>query len=204
MKSKFAVFGAVVALLFCAVSVSAQQNELSLTVGVMKPGKSGVSNGFTTADVGSSFAIQADYSARVFTVGLASLYFDVPIAVVPKSTFNTDSVLTVRSYSSLYFTPGLKLKLLPLGKVSPYLVAGGGLARLNPSSELNNGQPSGSDASIHAAYSIGGGVDVKCAPHISLRGEIRDYNTVSPVFDLIPFETRSNNVFITGGIVLRF
>src|ERR1051326_8988914 len=100
MKAKLAISGAVIALLLCAVSASAQQNELSLTVGVMKPGKSGVAQGTTNADLGTSFALQADYSARFFTVGLASLYFDFPIAVVPKTNFETSSVLSVRSYSS--------------------------------------------------------------------------------------------------------
>lgn len=203
MKGK--LMGAVVALCLYASATMAQQNELSLTVGVMKPGKSGVAQ--TTggdADLGNSFAIQADYSARFFTVGLASLYFDVPVAVVPSTDFKTSSALSVRSYSSLYFTPGIKLKLLPLARVSPYLVAGVGVARLNPSSQLTNGQPANRDASIDGAYSVGGGIDVKWAPRVSLRGEIRDYNTVAPTFDIIPFERRNNNVLVTGGIVLRF
>jgi opacity protein-like surface antigen len=123
---------------------------------------------------------------------------------VPKTNFETSSALSVRSYSSLYFTPGIKLKLLPLARLSPYVVAGVGVARLSPSSQLGNGQPSNRDASIEGAYSVGGGIDVKWAPFISLRGEIRDYNTVAPTFSLIPFERRQNNVFITGGIVLRF
>ena len=200
------LIGMVIALLLCAASAAAQQNELGLTIGAMKTGESSLaaSTGDTSAHTGTSFALQADYSARFFTAGVASLYFNFPLAATPKTNIITSNALSVRSYSSLYFTPGIKLKLLPLGKVSPYVVGGVGLARLSPSSTLVNGQPANSDVKINIAYSIGGGVDVKVAPHISLRGEVRDYNTVTPAFTITLFKERQNNALISGGIVLRF
>jgi len=115
-----------ITLLLCAVSAAAQRNELSLTVGAMRPGKVTLapSTGISNVSAGTSFALEAGYSARFLTVGLASLYFDFPLAVTPKTTLDTSNALSVRSYSSLFFTPGVKLKALPLGKVSPYAVAG--------------------------------------------------------------------------------
>ncbi|HKQ04673.1 MAG TPA: outer membrane beta-barrel protein [Blastocatellia bacterium] len=198
--------GAIVTLLLCVSAASAQQAELGLTVGALKTGGGNLatSSSDPTAHSGNSFALQADLSARFFTVGLASLYFDFPVAVTPKTNIITSNALSVRSYSSLYFTPGVKLKLLPLARISPYVVGGIGLARLSPSDTLVNGQPVTSDTKVNVAYSFGGGVDVKWAPHISLRGEIRDYNTVTPAFTLTLFEKRQNNALISGGVVLRF
>jgi opacity protein-like surface antigen len=203
---KLRMIGVVIAALVCAASAAAQQAELGLTVGALKTGGGNLaaSPSDPNAHTGNSFALEADLATRFFTVGLASLYLDFPLAVTPKTNIITANALSVRSYSSLYFTPGVKLKLLPLGKVSPYLVGGVGLARLSPSDTLVNGQPAASGAKVNLAYSVGGGVDVKWKPHISLRGEVRDYNTVTPAFTLMLFKERQNNVLISGGIVLRF
>src|ERR1043166_5886434 len=121
---KLKLIGMVAALLLCAAPASAQQAELGLTVGALKTGGGNLatSSSDPSTHTGNSFALQADLSVRTFTVGLASLYFDFPLAVTPKTNIITSNALTVRSYSSLYFTPGIKLKLLPLGKVSPYVV----------------------------------------------------------------------------------
>ena len=121
--------------------------------------------------------------------------------MTPKTTLDTSNALSVRSYSSLFFTPGVKLKALPLGKVSPYAVAGIGLARLNPGD--SNGT-SNLGAQIVGAYSLGGGVDVKAAPFISLRGEVRDYTISKLGFDIDLLKKRQHNIFVTAGIVLRF
>jgi opacity protein-like surface antigen len=203
---KVKVISAVAVILLYAVAAAAQQNEVSLTIGAMKTGDSSLaaSTGDPNAHTDTSFALQVGYSARFFTAGLASLYFDCPLAVTPKTNLVTSNALSVRSYSSLYFTPGIKLKLLPLAKVSPYVVGGVGLARLAPSDRLVNGQPANSDAKINVAYSFGGGLDVKVAPFISLRGEVRDYNTVTPAFTITLFKERQHNALISGGVVLRF
>ena len=200
---KVKVISAVAVMMLCAISVAAQQNEVSLTIGAMRPGKVTLapSTGIRDASAGTSFALEAGYSTRFFTAGVASLYFDFPLAVTPKTTLDTSNALSVRSYSSLFFTPGVKLKALPLGKVSPYAVAGIGLARLNP------GSSSGTDnlgSQIVGAYSLGGGVDVKAAPFISLRGEVRDYTISKLGFDIDLLKKRQHNIFVTAGIVLRF
>ena len=60
------IIGIVIVLLSCAASVAAQQNELGLTIGAMKTGESSLaaSTGDAGAHTGTSFALQADYSAR--------------------------------------------------------------------------------------------------------------------------------------------
>ena len=83
---KFKLIGIVAALLLCAASATAQQAELGLTVGALKTGGGNLASSSSdpNAHTGNSFALEADLSARFFTVGLASLYFDIPLAVTPK------------------------------------------------------------------------------------------------------------------------
>src|ERR1044071_9700864 len=87
------MISAVAALLLCTATAAAQRNELSLTVGAMKPGKVSLapSTGITDVSAGTSFALEAGYSTRFLTVGLASLCFDFPLAVVPKTTLDTSN-----------------------------------------------------------------------------------------------------------------
>ena len=190
----------VVMLLACCGSAAAQQQELGLTIGAKKTSVSST----VPTDTSTSFVFQADYSFRVFHAGVAALYLNFPLAVAPKTDISSLNLLSVRSYSSLFFTPGVKLKLLPLAKASPYLVAGVGFSRRNPSDQLINGQPSNEGVKTDPAVSFGGGLDVKVGHFVSVRGEIRDYNTVAPAFTLTLFENRQNDVLFTGGIVLRF
>src|SRR5262245_20223846 len=122
-------------LLASCASAAAQQNVLGLTIGAKK---TSVSSSVPT-DVSTTFVFQVDYDFRVFHAGVAALYLDFPLALAPSSDITSQNVLSVRSYSSLFFTPGIKLKLLPIAKASPYLVAGVGISHRNPSSQLING-----------------------------------------------------------------
>lgn len=200
LKSKMAA--TMIALFLGAASVAAQRHEVGLTAGIMKPGESGLS--LVGTGLGNSFAFQVAYSARVFNMGISSIYLDAPVAFATKTNFETSNAFSLRSYSSLFFTPGVKLKLLPSRGVSPYVVAGVGFARLNPSDERINGMPNRDNAKLDNAYSIGGGVDIKVAPRISIRGEVRDYNTGAPDFEANLLKKRQHNLFVTGGAVIRF
>lgn len=202
MGFKLRMTATMITLFLGATSVAAQRHEVGLTAGIMKPGDSGLS--LVGTDLGNSFAFQVDYSARVFNMGISSIYLDVPLAFATKTNFETSNAFSLRSYSSLFFTPGVKLKVLPSHSVSPYVVAGIGVARLSPSNERINGNPVGDNAKLDNAYSIGGGVDIKVAPRISIRGEVRDYNTGAPDFEANLLKKRQHNLFVTGGVVLRF
>lgn len=202
MGMKLKMTATMIALFLGATSVAAQRHEVGLTAGIMKPGESGLS--LVGSDLGNSFAFQIDYSARVLSMGIAAMYLDVPLALATKTNFETSNAFSLRSYSSLFFTPGFKLKLLPSRSVSPYVVAGIGFARLNPSAERINGNPVGDNAKVDNAYSIGGGVDIKVAPRFSIRGEVRDYNTGTPDFEANLLKKRQHNLFATGGVVIRF
>ncbi|MCI0489256.1 MAG: hypothetical protein L0229_21905 [Blastocatellia bacterium] len=195
-----------VVLLFGSEAL-AQENEVSIQFGAT----AGNSNlfeqipQFFNVDTGAAFTFQASYARRIFDARLAAIYFDVPLTIIPNTTFDTPVGSFPRDFSSFFFTPGLKLKLLPGAKYSPYAVAGAGFARLNPSDIRIDGQPlTTGDSEVYGAYTIGGGLDIKVASFLSLRGEIRDIRTGSPQLSINLFEDREHYIVTTTGIVVRF
>jgi hypothetical protein len=53
-------------------------------------------------------------------------------------------------------------------------------------------------------FQFGGGVDVAVWRWLGLRGEIRDYYSASPTYNLASIRGGQHNVVAGGGIVLRF
>src|SRR5437763_1619912 len=75
-------------------------------------------------------------------------------------------------YSTFYFTPGLKVKLLPQLPISPYGFVGVGLAHFH-----NTDTDQGSYENV---IDYGAGLDWSIAPLLSIRGELRDFNSGVP------------------------
>jgi opacity protein-like surface antigen len=211
-KAVFLLF----AWLFCANSVAAQKHEIGLTIGSAQPedvlteaGRTNVKNGF---------AFQFDYSGRIFNAGVVALYANTPFAIATNNTIEVPQLVSAspREYRSYYFTPGLKVKVLPDARVSPYVVGGYGFARLVPRNRAANDTVDIFDRvkEFSQAYSFGGGADVKINEHIAIRGEVRSYHTKPfdlesfgvevPGVDLSFLRERQRNLFVTGGIVFRF
>ena len=198
-------------LFFSSDLAQAQNNEVSLQFGAT----AGNENLFEQVPqilgvkTGASFTFQASYARRIFDARVAAIYFDVPLTIIPRTTFDTPVGTFPRDFSSYFFTPGFKLKLLPRAKYSPYAVAGAGFARLNPGDIRIDGQPLapvGDDSlsEIYGAYTIGGGLDIRVASFLSIRGEIRDVRTGSPQLRINLFEDREHYIITTTGIVVRF
>jgi len=166
----------------------AQGHEIALTGG-------GLFASNQNFNVDASAAIEGSYAGRLAHMPLASIYGEVPLAwgfSNAATIANVPAALT-RECSSFFFAPGLKLKLAPEFPLSPYLTVGVGLGRFHQSGK--------SDTTTVAQY--GGGVDMKILPFVSLRGEVRDYNSGVPDFGL-PASGRQHNVLVTGGLALRF
>jgi hypothetical protein len=101
------------------------------------------------------------------------------------------------NFSTFFFTPSLKLKFLPSSGVSPFVSAGGGLARFgnNPTSDTRG------------AFQVGGGVDIKTRlPLLGFRIETRDFLTGRPGIPSFTTITSDHlhNIFVGGGITLHF
>jgi hypothetical protein len=175
-------------LLFVVANGVAQRNEIGATVGGQLV--------FGSYDMGYSGIFQLNPAHRILNAKLAEAYVEVPLAWSFNDA-NIDPVPGLRDqYSAFYVAPGVKLKVLPQFPVSPYGFVGVGLARFH---DRNTG-----DASYASVIDYGAGLDWKLAPFLSVRTELRDYNSGAP--DLaypLPFG-RQQNVMATIGVVARF
>jgi opacity protein-like surface antigen len=189
-----------------ASSAFAQKHEVAFTSGGLKIGE----RGFDLPRpgrlrFGTGFTYQLNYSRRIFDGKVAALYIELPLAGTPRTKVEASNVLSPRSYSSIFFTPGLKLKLLPGMKFSPYVMAGAGFARFNESSTLTNDQPNANQSSnTDSVFDFGAGIDVHVFSILSIRGEVRDFYSDLPPLNVRALRDRQHNALISAGFVLRF
>ena len=178
--------------LLLPVALHAQKNDIALTGG----GYFDVGN---PLNFGAAPALEVSFAHRLASVPLLGLYAEIPVAGSFSSNIPTISGLSVaRSYTSLFITPGLRLRLAPSFPLSPYVSAGLGYGRFNR--QLFTG---GSSSDSTFAFDIGGGLDLKFLPLVGLRAEVRDFNSGGVGLTTLALG-RQNNVFVTAGITLRF
>ena len=182
----------VILVIFIAALAHAQSNDVALTGG----GYFAVGN---PLNLGAAWALEGTAAHKVFGVPLASIAVELPVAGSFGSSVPTlNGTSLSRSYTSLFITPGLRLRVAPSFPISPYVSVGVGYGRFRH--QLFNGSTS---VNHTAAFDIGGGLDWKVLPFVSVRGEIRDFNSGN--IGLTTFATgRQNNLFTTVGLALRF
>ncbi len=185
------LFVILVAIILIAIPASAQKNELAVTAGGYFPLSSSI-------NASTSFTIGGNVAHRVASVPLVSLYVEVPVYGTFDSTARiANSTFLNPKYSALFLTPGLKLKLAPSFPVSPYFVAGGGLAHFSKSNTTTG------DSTNTGVFDVGGGLDFKFFPYLSFRLEARDYYSGSPNLT-VNFTERQHQVIAAAGLVVRF
>ena len=177
---------------------NAQSNDIGFLVGGVFSPDSSPKGSACAAVVGvtcsgtlqtpTSVTYEGVIAHRLVNLHLASLDLELPIVGTP----NRDVRGFFRgSYSSVFFTPGLRLKV-SLPGFSPFVSAGAGVAHFS-TSNLNAGNTTG-------ALQVGGGVDLGTPiPLIGLRAEVREFYTGES-----KFSTNKQNLFVGGGIVLKF
>ena len=184
----------------------AQKHEVAFTSGGLKIGE----RGFDLPQpgrlrFGTGFTYQFNYARRVLDGKVAALYFEFPLAGTPRTKVEVSNALSPRSYSSIFFTPGIKLKLVPGLKYSPYAMAGVGIARFNESNTLTNDQPNPDQGSnTDTVFDFGVGIDVHVFSILSIRGEVRDFYSELPPLNVRALRDRQHNALISAGFVLRF
>lgn len=153
-----------------------------------------------SVNVSSGFAVQGNGAVRIFSVPMVGVYAEVPVI----ATFGLDAgtacvTNVVCKYNSLWVTPGLRLKLAPAFPVSPYFLAGGGFVHFTTT--LADGSQ---NTQTNGVFDVGGGLDMKIAPFVGLRGEVRDMYSGSPRLSLAAIAGRQHNLMVEGGLVFRF
>lgn len=148
--------------------------------------------------------LEGALGVRLVNARVVSLSLDVPVAGIPsqKLTLASTPSTVVDHLSSVFITPGLRLKLLPVSPISPWVSVGGGWARFSTDSGVRTNK---------GAVEYGGGLDFKTGlPVLGFRAEVRDFVTGDPNFgtasvlagDSSAFHR--HNLLAGGGIVLRF
>lgn len=180
--------------LLAAAPAVAQSFELAIGAGGYFP--------VNLNGVGNAVAVEGSAAYRIAAVPFVSAYVEVPVVGTLNSTVTTAGLGSSASYSALFVAPGLRLKLWPGFFASPWVAAGGGLAHFSASSGLRTA--GGNDTTNTGVFDYGGGLDVKIAPFISARGEVRDFYSGGLGFNLSNFNERQHNIVATAGLVLRF
>lgn len=155
-------------------------------------------------DLGSGLALGANYGCRLIQGERASLYGEVQLVSSPLRDVVTSNGAVTRDFATLYVTPGIRVKFAPDAPFAPCLAVGGGYALYEQSTARIDGQPNNAPRLFHrGAFTFGGGVDVRFWHRLGFRGEIRDFYTGSPAFNL-PLGGGQHNVIASGGIVLKW
>lgn len=203
---KFRFLWALMVVMLSASASHAQKHEVAFTSGGLKIGERGFdlpSPGFL--EFGTGFTYELSYARRLIDAKLAALYFEVPFAGTPRTKVKTTNALSPSSYSSIFFTPGVKLKLLPGKKYSPFALMGFGLAHFSEGDSTINNQPNADRRSnTEAVFDFGFGLDVRVISRLSIRGEVRDFYSDLPPLNVRALGDRQHNALISAGIVLRF
>ncbi len=181
-------------LLFLVLSsfsvAHAQSNELGVTIGGYFPINDPLS-------ASAAFAVGGSFDHRIASVPLVAAYLDVPVFATFNSTASIDQTISGSPrYSALFVTPGLKLKIAPEFFLSPYVLAGGGIAHFSTHTFASNSNNS-------ATLEVGGGLDMKIFPFVSARLDLRDFYSGNPDFAL-NFTQRENQLITSVGLVFRF
>ncbi|HYL93263.1 MAG TPA: hypothetical protein VEW69_08910 [Alphaproteobacteria bacterium] len=199
MRKAIVLFSLIAGL--CLNSV-AQKSELSFVAGGKITPDGTSPTGKTTFN--KSFAFEVGYATQLISAKAAALELEIPLTASPNTDVNTSNVFTAKSYSSIYVTPGFRVRLAPDAPFSPWIAGGVGFVHFSPSSTNLAGGPSGANSSTKAAYSVGGGLDLRPGKSpIAFRFEARELYTGVPNL-AIPRLNVHNNVLLAGGIVVRF
>ena len=149
--------------------------------------------------------LEGELGVRLLNAHVASLSLEVPIAGMTsqKLTLASTPGTVTDNLSTIFITPGFRLKLLPISPISPWVSVGGGWARYSLKT-VGTTQNKG-------AIQYGGGLDFKTGlPLLGFRAEVRDFVTGDPNFGIASVVAGNNsglhhhNILAGGGIVLRF
>ncbi len=204
MKTKL-LFGMAV-LLIGAATVSAQKQEVGLLLGGIKTSDRDIQSPQSGSVRNSSgLTYYANYAYRLAGGKNAAFYLELPFAATPSRDVQSTNVNVPRNYASLFFTPGLKVKFFPAARLSPYGAIGGGYGRIDESEfRINDQANTGRRGKNSGVFDFGGGVDIKIVKFLSLRGEVRDFYSVTPNYNVPLSGSRQHNVLTSGGFVLHF
>ena len=190
------------ACIFFSLSALAQKNEVSVTFGGMfTAGAKGtpICEAILTCpanvniDFSPSFALNGSFAHRIADFKAAAVLVELPLLANPSR--GQGSFIST-NFSTIFFTPSLRVQFAPSASISPFLSAGGGF-----------GHFSGQGSDTQWATQFGGGLDFKThRPHLGFRVEVRDFINGRPSIGQLDNITAGHlqQVYAGGGVVLKF
>jgi hypothetical protein len=178
--------------LFASTVAVAQRVDLAILGG-------GQASFEPNTNIGTGFVLGGNLGVRIVNAPLADLFVEFPVTTAFKINSKLPASVAHRDYASLFFTPGLRLKLAPASPVSPFFSAGAGVARFRQ--EASASVPERTTTTN--VFQFGFGTDFKVAPFLSIRTELRDYFSGPLNFDAT-LTRRQHNLTGMAGLVIRF
>jgi len=207
VRNLFLVRLSLLLFLFCLAAMpgwAQHKNEVGLLLGgIVTPDQGIVPSG--RLEIGAGYTFQATYARQLTKSEKIALYFEVPFLATPLVDVRSGDPAAPQNYASLFVTPGIRFKFRPDERVSPFSSIGGGYARFDESELRIDGAPNtGARGTNSGVLQLGGGVDYKVFSRISLRGEVRDFYSGKPQYNVTPEGSRQHNVVVSGGFVVHF
>jgi hypothetical protein len=188
-----------------------KNNEIGFLLGRIATPSRTAAAASSSIEIGGGTSLQATYARRIYKGEDASLYLEFPFVATPLQDINAGPPGTTANYASLFVAPGLRVKLAPDRLLAPWFSIGGGYANFEESPTVLGGLPGRASAETHThsgVLQIGGGVDVQpgltLLLPISFRGEVRDFYTAAPNYNVRLTGTRQHNLVFSGGFVIHF
>ena len=182
----------------------AQNQDLTFSLGGI-PGQSRSFQGTAgTAQISADRSLGVNYGHRLLGTKKAALFGEIEFVALPNRPVTSTTATVPRSYASLYVTPGLRLKLFPNSRLSPWGAIGAGYALYEESARLSNGQRTTTKFLNRGVFAYGGGLDYRLFRFIGLRGEIRDFFSGNPNLNVVLNSSTQHNIVASGGLILHF
>ena len=192
-----------IAVVLCNGQELAPKNELGFTLGGI-PSLSR-STAQESLDPGAGAAFGVNYGRRFVSGNKVALYGELNFLASPLRNVSSDSSSATKNFASLYVTPGVRLKFFPTSTISPYAVVGGGYGDYEQSTTRLDGQPNPASRQLaRGVFDFGAGVDVRVWRWIALRGDVRDFYSGAPAYNVASISGGQHNVAISGGFVVRW
>ena len=186
-----------------------RKNELGLLLGAtVTPELQTVAPAQGSLQIGSGITLQMAYARQLRSSRSFSFYFEVPALAVPLQKIMASNGTVPRNYDSFFVTPGVRVKLIPSGRMSPWFSTGGGYALFDESAGRIDGSHNATRGTSGGAVQFGGGVDLrsplKVLFPIGFRLELRDLYTSKPTYNLSTGGAFQHNVVFSAGLVVHF
>jgi hypothetical protein len=194
----------VVAILFLALNVSAQVNEVSLTAGRSFVSTETASSTGLPIHFGNPPTYEFDYSRFLLRGSIFGLYAEVPVALDPRMNVNYYYGTTPKDIGALFITPSLRLNIFSGDSVTPWVSVGGGYGRFRYAPVTLYENPNAASGSNTGVVQFGAGLDVWVWHRWGAKFEARDFYSGDPNLNVTTNNSRQHNYYVGVGVAHRF